>query len=96
MTLDRTAAGWVLIDARRNLARFDRYGRLVSVSDSVKDSEDTGNEMLFAYDPASRLVRITDTLDRKIASSTTPRGVSRASRISTTARCATNTTPPAV
>jgi RHS repeat-associated protein len=66
VTLDRTAAGWVLIDALHNLARFDRYGRLASLADAAKDSADTGNEMLFAYDPASRLVRVTDTLAHKI------------------------------
>ncbi len=64
VTLERSAAGWILIDPRYNLARFDRFGRLVSVSDAIKDSEDTGNEMLFGYDLSSHLVRITDTLDR--------------------------------
>jgi RHS repeat-associated protein len=64
VTLERTSAGWLLLDAGHNLARFDRFGRLVSLSDSVKDSADSGNEMRFAYDSASRLVRITDTLDR--------------------------------
>jgi RHS repeat-associated protein len=66
VTLERNAAGWLLIDPAHNLARFDRFGRLLSISDSVKDSSDTGNEMRFAYDSASRLARITDTLDRKI------------------------------
>ncbi|HEX7183314.1 MAG TPA: RHS repeat-associated core domain-containing protein [Thermoanaerobaculia bacterium] len=66
VSLERTAAGWILIDAQRNLARFDRFGRLVSLADAVKDSADTGNEMRFAYDMRSRLVGITDTLDRQI------------------------------
>ncbi|HKI05513.1 MAG TPA: Ig-like domain-containing protein [Thermoanaerobaculia bacterium] len=64
VTLERTAAGWVLIDPRHNLYRFDRYGRLAQVNDAVKDSADTGNEMLFGYDLSSRLVRITDSLER--------------------------------
>ncbi|MCP4203906.1 MAG: hypothetical protein GY769_18470 [bacterium] len=62
--LRRTANGFLMIDARRNLARFDRFGRLVSLADSTKEAEDTGNEMTFGYDLASRLTRVTDTLDR--------------------------------
>ncbi len=64
VTLERAATGWILVDARHNLARFDRYGRLTAISDAVKDADDTGNEMLFAYDLSSRLIRITDTLKR--------------------------------
>ncbi|MGB5882044.1 MAG: DUF6531 domain-containing protein, partial [Thermoanaerobaculia bacterium] len=64
--LKRTGAGWVLVDQSRNLIRFDRSGRLISVADFVKDSEETGNEMRFYYDLDSRLVRLRDTLDRDI------------------------------
>jgi RHS repeat-associated protein len=64
VTLERTAAGWVLVDPGHNLFRFDRFGRLLSIADAVKDARDTGNEMRFGYDLASRLVRITDSLDR--------------------------------
>jgi RHS repeat-associated protein len=64
MTLERNSTGWVLLDPRHNLYRFDGFGRLVSVADAVKDSEDTGNEMSFYYDLSSRLVRINDPLDR--------------------------------
>ena len=64
--LKRTGAGWVLVDERRNLTRFDRFGRLTSIADFVKDSEETGNEMRFFYDLASNLVRVEDTLDRNI------------------------------
>ncbi|MGB5815266.1 MAG: DUF6531 domain-containing protein, partial [Thermoanaerobaculia bacterium] len=64
--LKRTGAGWVLVDERRNLSRFDGFGRLTSIADFVKDSEETGNEMRFYYDLYSRLVRVRDTLDRDI------------------------------
>ena len=66
VSLNRTAAGWVMIDAGRNLTRFDRFGRLIAMADAVKDSATTGNEVRFAYDLAGRLVEITDSLDRPI------------------------------
>ena len=64
--LHRNPSGWTLVDAGFNKTRFDVYGRLIAIADAVKDSADTGNEMTFHYDPASRLIRITDTLDRHI------------------------------
>ncbi len=64
--LARTAAGWVLVDARRNVYRFDQHGRLTSIADAVKESESTGNEMLFRYDGRSRLETVIDTLGRPI------------------------------
>ncbi len=66
VVLTKTAAGWVWIGSHKDQMRFDRYGRLVAVADAVRDSDGsggttpTGNEMRFAYDPAGRLVQITD------------------------------------
>ncbi len=62
--LSRTPAGWVLLDAQRNLQRFDRWGRLVSIADAVKDSADTGNQLTFRYNLAGHLVEVIDDLDR--------------------------------
>jgi YD repeat-containing protein len=64
--IERSTTGWTLVDANKNVKRFDRFGRLVSYADANRDSEDTGNELQFHYDLASRLVRITDSLDRDI------------------------------
>ncbi|MEM7357450.1 MAG: RHS repeat domain-containing protein, partial [Acidobacteriota bacterium] len=54
----------MLLDRHRNLSRFDRWGRRVSVADAVKQSASTGNELTFGYDLAGRLVTVTDDLDR--------------------------------
>jgi len=62
--LARTPAGWVLIDAQRNLERFDRWGQRVAVADAVKDSADTGNEVRFDYNLAGRLIGVHDDLGR--------------------------------
>ncbi|MEM7480683.1 MAG: Ig-like domain-containing protein [Acidobacteriota bacterium] len=62
--LMKTSAGWTLIDAQLNLFRFDRWGRLVSMADAVKNSLDTGNEIKLAYDLVGNLVSVTDDLDR--------------------------------
>ena len=62
--LRRVADGYLLIDARRTLYSFDRWGRMASLADATKEGEGLGNEMTFHYDLASRLVRITDTLGR--------------------------------
>lgn len=58
--LSRSSAGWVMVDARHNLTRFDRFGRLIAKSDWIKDeqSEESGTQLLFDYDTRSRLVRI--------------------------------------
>ncbi|MDA8017399.1 MAG: DUF6531 domain-containing protein [Thermoanaerobaculia bacterium] len=64
--LERTAAGYTMLDTEHHLTRFDRHGRLVSIADANKVSPDTGNEMHFFYDPESRLVRVRDSLDRAI------------------------------
>ena len=63
-TLERNAAGWTLLTAQRHALRFDRFGRLTSIVDAVKDAPDTGNEITFQYDLASNLTRIEDALDR--------------------------------
>ena len=65
-SLERVASGWVMVDAGRNLTRFDPQGRLTSIADALKRSADTGNEMRFTYDVRDRLVRVNDTLDRDI------------------------------
>jgi RHS repeat-associated protein len=65
-TLEKVASGWVMIDARHNLTRFDAHGRLTSISDAVKDSKDTGNELTFFYGTDNRLVRIHETTDRDV------------------------------
>lgn len=62
--LDQDASGWMFLNADRTLSRFDRFGRLISIADSVRDSEDTGNELRFLYDLSSRLVQVVDSLDR--------------------------------
>jgi RHS repeat-associated protein len=64
VTLERIAAGWVLLDPRHNLYRFDGLGRLTSVDDARKESKDTGNEMSFFYDLSSRLIRVSDSVAR--------------------------------
>ena len=58
--LTRTGAGWVMIDPRHNLIRFDRFGRLAAMSDWIKDSQadESGTQLEFEYDTRSRLVRI--------------------------------------
>ncbi len=66
VTLEKVTSGWVMIDARHTTTRFDLYGRLTSVADAVKDSQDTGNEMTFSYGTGRQLVRVRDTLDRDI------------------------------
>jgi len=65
-TLERVESGWVMLDPRHNMTRFDDYGRLTSIADAAKDSKDTGNELTFNYDVASRLVRIHESTDRDI------------------------------
>jgi YD repeat-containing protein len=62
--LARTSAGWLMLTRHGHRVRFDRFGRLLSIADAVKDSEDTGNEMRFRYDVRSRLIQVVDTLDR--------------------------------
>ena len=53
-----------MIGAHGDKLRFDRFGRLIAIVDAVKDSAETGNEIRFTYDAASRLVDVTDSLDR--------------------------------
>ncbi|HEX4965393.1 MAG TPA: Ig-like domain-containing protein [Thermoanaerobaculia bacterium] len=65
-TLEKLATGWVMIDARHTTTRFDRFGRLISIADPVKDSKDTGNEITFHYGSGRQLLRVHDTLDRDI------------------------------
>ncbi|HEX9737173.1 MAG TPA: RHS repeat domain-containing protein, partial [Thermoanaerobaculia bacterium] len=66
VTLEYTSAGFVMVDAGRNLIRFDAHGQLLSIADAVKTSEATGNAMTFSHDSRGRLVRVTDTLDRNV------------------------------
>ncbi len=66
-TLERTAAGFILIHPDFTRVRFDRFGRLASIADPVRENDSTGNLMTFHYDAASRLVRVRDTLDRDIS-----------------------------
>ncbi|HEX3553446.1 MAG TPA: Ig-like domain-containing protein [Thermoanaerobaculia bacterium] len=66
VTLEKVSTGWVMIDARHTTTRFDRFGRLISIADAVKDSKDTGNEMTFHYGPGRQLLRVHDPLDRDI------------------------------
>jgi RHS repeat-associated protein len=66
VTLERVGDGWVMIDPHHFTSRFDGNGRLISIDDAVRDSDQTGNEMTFFYDAAGRLVRVHDTLDRDI------------------------------
>ncbi len=62
--LKKYAEGYTLIGSGYQRWRFDRWGRLVSMIDSVRTSEGTGNEITFHYDSHSRLARIHDDLDR--------------------------------
>ncbi|MEM9594708.1 MAG: Ig-like domain-containing protein [Acidobacteriota bacterium] len=64
--LERTASGWILTDPGRGRTRFDRFGRLEARADALRSGPEQGSEMRFAYDSASRLVRVTDTLDRAV------------------------------
>ncbi|MDY7093844.1 MAG: Ig-like domain-containing protein [Acidobacteriota bacterium] len=59
-------SGWLLHHADGTQETFDVYGRLVRLADAVKESSDTGNEMLFTYDLAGRLARVRDSLDRTL------------------------------
>ncbi len=63
--LTKTNAGFLLIESDHSLVRFDRWGRLVSIADGIKDSEETGNELRFEYDAKSQLVAVVDALDRR-------------------------------
>jgi RHS repeat-associated protein len=65
--LSRSASGWLLLDAQLNRQRFDRWGRLVSLSDAVKDSAETGNEIVFRYSLAGHLLEVIDDLGRSYA-----------------------------
>ncbi len=62
--LKKYAEGYTLIGSGYQRWRFDRWGRLVSMIDSVRTSEETGNEITFHYDAHSRLARIHDDLGR--------------------------------
>ena len=65
-TLQKTSGGWILLDPRHNLSRFDRAGRLQSIADAVKVDDSTGNEIDVHYDVNSRIDKITETLGRDI------------------------------
>ncbi|HEY6322118.1 MAG TPA: DUF6531 domain-containing protein, partial [Thermoanaerobaculia bacterium] len=65
-TLQKTSDGWILLDPRHDLTRFDRAGRLLSIADAVKQDDSTGNEIDVHYDVNSRIGRITETLGRDI------------------------------
>ena len=65
-TLQKTSGGFILLDPRHNLTRFDRAGRLQSIADAVKQDDSTGNEIDVHYDGKSRIDRITETLGRDI------------------------------
>ncbi|HEX6904369.1 MAG TPA: Ig-like domain-containing protein [Thermoanaerobaculia bacterium] len=65
-TLERVSSGWVMIDAHHNITRFDRFGRLVSIANAVKESKDTGSELTFHYGLGRQLLRVRDDLDRDI------------------------------
>ena len=60
--LGRTTSGWLMITPGFDKYRFDRFGRLASISDVLRKDETSGNALRFFYDLHSRLVRITDTL----------------------------------
>jgi hypothetical protein len=55
---ERQATGWALLDAGANLARFDRFGRLITLADAVKVSDTTGTEVELTYGLESRLLRV--------------------------------------
>lgn len=58
-SLKRTAGGgWVLTDAGGNRHRFDRFGRLLAISDALFDQSNKGTRLDFSYDAASRLTRV--------------------------------------
>ncbi len=63
--LTKTNSGFLLIESDHSLVRFDRFGRLASIADGLKDSEETGNEIRFEYDAKSRLATVVDSLDRR-------------------------------
>ncbi|MEO1365724.1 MAG: DUF6531 domain-containing protein, partial [Acidobacteriota bacterium] len=58
MTLTRDAAGYRIMARDGSILFFDRYGRLLSVSDVHRISDSTGSEMRFQYDASSRLVSV--------------------------------------
>jgi len=65
--LSRTGGGWLLIRRNGSKATFDVHGRLVTLADAARDSAETGNELRFLYDAASRLTQVTDSLGRSYA-----------------------------
>ncbi|MCP4959094.1 MAG: RHS repeat protein, partial [Actinomycetia bacterium] len=56
--LNRHESGWNIVDPSDTLLRFDRYGRLVSISDSIKTAPEVGTALEFSYDLRSRLVEV--------------------------------------
>ena len=62
--LSHNAGGWMMLTRHGGRLVFDVHGRLATLSDPVKDTADTGNELRFVYDTASRLVEVIDALDR--------------------------------
>lgn len=74
-TLERTAAGFVLIHPDYTRVRFDRFGRLTSIADPVRENDTTGNQVTLHYDAASRLTRVRDSLDRDYTLSYNPAGL---------------------
>ncbi|MEA2604011.1 MAG: hypothetical protein QOF89_5003 [Acidobacteriota bacterium] len=59
--LKRTAAGWVMKDAPRQIRRFDRFGRLIAFADPLRvqeDNDEKGTELRFEYDVTGRLIKV--------------------------------------
>ncbi|MEO8275836.1 MAG: RHS repeat-associated core domain-containing protein [Thermoanaerobaculia bacterium] len=63
--LFESANGYLLLDPSHASAHFDRWGRLIRLTDAVKDRPAAGNEINFLYDDASHLVGIEDDLGRE-------------------------------
>ena len=63
--LSKHSSGFLLIESDHSFVRFDRWGRLLSIADGLKDSEETGNQIRFEYNAAGHLATVVDSLDRR-------------------------------
>ena len=59
-SLERSSAGWMIVDPQANIMIFDRYGRFVRITDPVKKDAKSGNKVDLHYDPRSRLATVSN------------------------------------
>jgi RHS repeat-associated protein len=65
LKLQSTTQGWSLFDPDWNITKFDSYGRIVSYSDRLVDTDPkTGNTIRFTYNGLSQLSSVIDPYGR--------------------------------